>query len=96
MSSTEPIVFDHDAITAWVQMCEEGQTERIAAGLAALIAPSAGAEVAAALACLLLSPSVVTEPVEDPDCVDVKNTQAEPVEDPDQPEVKNDQINLKD
>lgn len=82
MSSTEPIVFDQDAIAAWVQMCEEDRgipmSERVVAGLAALIAPSAGAEVAAAVMSLLLSPPVsATEPVEDPNGVEVEDAQTD-------------------
>ena len=82
MSSTEPIVFDQAALAAWVQMCEEDRgvamSERVVAGLAALIAPSAGAEVAAAVISLLLSPPVsTTEPVEDPNGVEAEDAQTD-------------------
>ena len=82
MSSTEPIVFDQAVLATWVQMCEEDRgvamSERVISGLAALIAPSAGAEVAAAVISLLLSPPVsTTEPVEDPNGVEVEDAQTD-------------------
>ena len=82
MSSTEPIVFDQDAIAAWVQMCEEDRgiamSERVIAGLAALIAASVGDEAGAAIMSLLSSPPVTTtETVEDPNGVEVEDAQTD-------------------
>jgi hypothetical protein len=81
MSSTEPIVFDQDAIAAWVQMCEEDRgiamSERVIAGLAALIAASVGDEAGAAIMSLLSSPVSATEPVEDPNGVEVEDAQTD-------------------
>jgi hypothetical protein len=75
-------MFDQAAIAAWVQMCEEDRgiamSERVIVALAALIAPSAGAEAAAALVSLLMSPPVSTaEPVEDPNGVEVEDAQTD-------------------
>jgi len=81
MSSTEPIVFDQDAIAAWVQMCEEDRgiamSERVIAGLAALIAASVGDEAGAAIMSLLSSPVTTTEPVEDPNGVEAEDAQTD-------------------
>lgn len=81
MSSTSstPIVFDQAALAAWVRACEEAVRSRTAdthtnaiMGLAALIAPSVGSEVATALAATLLSEpnTPLTATVEDPIPVD--------------------------
>ena len=81
MSSTEPIVFDQDAIAAWVQMCEEDRgiamSERVIAGLAALITASVGDEAGAAIMSLLSSPVTTTESVEDPNGVEVEDAQTD-------------------